>query len=173
MRVWMCVCVCVCVSRVTAGLMLQQRRPDTPVLRARISLTCQIGGSVSLAAGPSLSQEVLSLYLWTWHQKVRGREVRGGGGEIYWPEGERRGINYNIWSDWINIECRIVVLRAAFIRWGVRKLMSYEQQLQRERERESEREQTGRRKLYRRWRYAKYVTGASVTTSPLCLVLFV
>lgn len=27
--------------------------------------------------------------------------------------------------------------------------------------------------LFWRWRYAKYVTGASATTSPLCIVLFV
>lgn len=27
--------------------------------------------------------------------------------------------------------------------------------------------------LFWRWRYAKHVTGASVTTSPLCFVLFV
>lgn len=46
-------CVRECVLQVTAGLMLLQRRPDTPVPRARISLTCQIGGSVSLAAGPA------------------------------------------------------------------------------------------------------------------------
>lgn len=94
----------VCVLQVTAGLMLQQRRPDTPVLWARISLTCQIGGSVSLAAGPASHRKYfLSICeLGTERlERVGGRKMRG----IYWPEGERRdrGINYNIWSDWINI----------------------------------------------------------------------
>lgn len=45
--------MCVCVLQVKPGLLLLQRRTDTPVPWARISLTCQIGGSVLLAVGPA------------------------------------------------------------------------------------------------------------------------
>lgn len=39
--------------QVSPGLLLLLRRTDTPVPWARISLTCQIGGSVLLAVGPA------------------------------------------------------------------------------------------------------------------------
>lgn len=80
-----CVSESVCCS---TGLMLRQRRPDTPVPRARISLTCQIGGSVALAAGPDSHRKYfLSICeLGTKRlDRVGGRWLRG----IYWPEGER------------------------------------------------------------------------------------
>lgn len=80
----------VSVLQVTAELMLQWRRPDTRVVWARISLTCQIGGSVSLAAGPASHRKYfLSICeLGTERlDRVGGRETWG----IYWPGGERRG----------------------------------------------------------------------------------
>ena len=100
----MCVDVCVCVLQVTAGMVLQQRRPDTPLLRARISLTCQIGGSVTLAAGPA-SHRKYFLSICELGTERLGREGGKCGEYIGLEEKgeERQSINYSIWSDWINI----------------------------------------------------------------------
>jgi len=97
-------CVCVCVLQVTAGMVLQQRRPDTPLLRARISLTCQIGGSVTLAAGPA-SHRKYFLSICELGTERLGREGGKCGEYIGLEEKgeERQSINYSIWSDWINI----------------------------------------------------------------------
>lgn len=96
-------CVDVCVAQVMLGLMLQQRRPDTPVLRARISLTCQIGGSVSLAASPASHRKY---FLSICELGTERLDREGDVGDILASGREERrdrGINYSIWSDWINI----------------------------------------------------------------------
>lgn len=83
--------VAACLLQVTAGLLLRQRRPDTPALWARISLTCQIGGSVSLAAGPA-SHRKYFLSICELGTERLGREEEGGMSGIYWPggQGERK-----------------------------------------------------------------------------------
>lgn len=92
----MCVCV-ILARRSRAGLMLQWRRPDTPPLWARISLTCQIGGSVSLAVGPDSHRKYfLSIgELGTGKVRQGGRGCRWRRGGLAGPgerEREREGI---------------------------------------------------------------------------------
>lgn len=91
-------------SQVTAGMAPQQRRPDTQVPRARISLTCQIGGSVSLAASPASHRKYFLSICELGTERLGGGGRRGrNGGKYTGPEGwGGQNINYTVWSDWIN-----------------------------------------------------------------------
>lgn len=76
--------------------MRQQRRPDTGLLRARISLTCQIGGSVSLAGGPASRRKCFLSICELGTERL--------GGEYVGLEERAIDISYNFWLDWKDIE---------------------------------------------------------------------
>lgn len=78
----------VCALQVSSGLMLLQRRTDTLVPWARISLTCQIGGSVPLAASPASHRKYFLSICELGARFGEGREVGEGATSALMERGE-------------------------------------------------------------------------------------